>query len=59
MAVELNKMSQVVEDAVRELVRIFLHRAHLEQCLIMESETSTERSETVCKLIMPFDWSMS
>ena len=57
MAVELNKMSQIVEDAVRELVRIFLHRAHLEQCL--ESETSTERSETVCKLIMPFDWSMS
>lgn len=49
MAVDINKMSQVVEDAVKELVRIFLHRAQLEQGMLLESEASTDRSETICK----------
>ncbi|XP_062570723.1 dynein axonemal heavy chain 5-like [Saccostrea cucullata] len=52
MAVDINKMSQVVEDAVKELVRIFLQRAHLEQSLLLESGASSDRSEIICKLIL-------
>ncbi|XP_056012226.1 dynein axonemal heavy chain 8-like [Ostrea edulis] len=46
MALEINRMSQVVEDAVKELVRIFLHRAHLVQCSL-EIDENTDRGDTI------------
>lgn len=47
MALEINKMSQVVEDAVKELVRIFLHKAHVIEEPV--EEENTENLEDDCK----------
>jgi len=43
MGYEINKMSQVIEDAVLELVRIFLHQAQLGQNT-MDAEVDIEIS---------------
>ncbi|XP_052061669.1 dynein axonemal heavy chain 8-like [Mytilus californianus] len=40
MTSEINKMSQVIEDAVKELIRIFLQRAQMDQNSIQSGQTS-------------------
>lgn len=50
MALEINKMSQVVEDAVKELVRIFLHKAHVIEEPV--EEENTENLEDDCKFFL-------
>ena len=46
MATEINRMSQVVEDAVNELIRIFLQKSSTKE---EESEPSIPISATGCK----------
>ena len=45
MATEINRMSQTVEDAVSELIRIFLHRAQV----VKDAESSPSSMSASCK----------
>lgn len=42
MTTDINKMRQMIEDAVKELICIFLHKA--QEQLAPESEQSTDRT---------------
>ncbi|OWF42162.1 dynein heavy chain 8, axonemal-like [Mizuhopecten yessoensis] len=54
MGQQINKISHVIEDAVAELIRIFLHRAQLGQSIV-EGEPSVEAGMDVLTIFVGTD----